>query len=340
MVDSPLHPGDRVALLSPAWAAPAYFPALHEQAVERIERLLGVTVVEFPTTRKMGASPAERAADVNAAFADRSIRAILTTVGGDDEIRLIPHLNPALPLQDPKPFIGYSDNTNILGWLWSLGIAGYYGGASMVHFTGPSVDSEQVETLRGALFGGGTRELTAPASSQDFGLDWSDPAALTEEPPRGASMPLQFFGSGRVSGPTWGGCLEVLDQMALAGRLPDAELLEGAILIFETSEILPPPEYVGRWLRAMGERGYFEAAAGLLFARPVVDDRDQPAPATVLRRRIEAYIDYLVANVAPYRSDLPTCIGVPFGHTRPQYVIPYSGHVTIDCDAERVFAHY
>lgn len=102
---STVRPGDKVALLSPAWAAPAYFPEIHEQAKQRILTELGLIPVDFPTTVTMGASLAERAADVNAAFADPDIRAIFTTIGGDDQIRLTSLLDPQLVNHDPKPFL-------------------------------------------------------------------------------------------------------------------------------------------------------------------------------------------------------------------------------------------
>ena len=92
----PAGPGDKVALLSPAWAAPAYFPEVHRQAVSRMEELLNVEVVEYPTTAAMNASPADRARDFNAALADPQIRAIFTTVGGDDQIRITRFLDPVL----------------------------------------------------------------------------------------------------------------------------------------------------------------------------------------------------------------------------------------------------
>ena len=126
-------PGDRVAVLSPAFAAPAVAPEIHEQALRRLEQLTGLIPVEYPTTRQLDASPEARAADVNAAFADPGIRAILATIGGDDQILVVPHLDAALAQADPKPFLGYSDNTNILNWLWGLGIRGYYGGSTAVH---------------------------------------------------------------------------------------------------------------------------------------------------------------------------------------------------------------
>jgi LD-carboxypeptidase N-terminal domain len=68
-----------------------------------------------------------------AAFADPSIRAVLATIGGDDEITLLPHLDPGVVVACPKPFAGYSDNTNLLNWLWNLGVPSYHGGSTMVH---------------------------------------------------------------------------------------------------------------------------------------------------------------------------------------------------------------
>lgn len=337
-----IEPGDRVALLSPAWAAPAYFPDIHAQAVARVERLLDVVVVEYPTTRKMGATPEERAADVNAAFADPDIRAILTTVGGNDEIRVIRHLDPALAQADPKPFFGYSDNTNILNWLWSHGVGGYYGGATQVHFgPGTLVDAEHLITLRAALFGRGDTVLPTTTDSQDHGYDWSSPEALTEDSPRGPARRIEFIGSDdAVRGHTWGGCLEVIDELGLAGRLPEVDDLEGAILIFENSERVTPADIVGDWIRALGERGYLEAAAGLMFARPVVDDRDAPTAPDVLEARHDAYVEYLLTQVGRYRKDLLVCLNVPFGHTRPQLIVPYGGEVTLDPAAEQVTAHF
>lgn len=338
----PISAGDKIAVLSPAWAAPAYFPAVHEQAMARVEELLGVEVVEYPTTRQMGASPQERARDVNAAFEDPDIRAIFTTVGGDDQIQVIRHLDPALPQADPKPFFGYSDNTNILNWLWNNGVSAFHGGSTMVHFgPGPGVDTEHLQTIKAALFGGGDVVLPATISSQDYGFDWSEERALSEPSASGPALPVEFLGTDDVvRGRTWGGCFEVVDQLAMAGRLPSAADLEGAILLFETSELVPPPDFVGRWIRALGERGYLEAAAGLAFARPVVDDRERPAPSHVLEARHDAYTEYLLSNVARYRDDLLVCLGLPFGHTKPQLVIPYGGEITLDPREQQVIAHY
>jgi muramoyltetrapeptide carboxypeptidase LdcA involved in peptidoglycan recycling len=89
-----LHPakprrGEKVAVLSPSFAVPAVAPEVHEQALRRFADVTGLIPVEYPTTRTLGASPRERAADVNAALADPEIRAIVSTIGGSDQIRVV-----------------------------------------------------------------------------------------------------------------------------------------------------------------------------------------------------------------------------------------------------------
>jgi muramoyltetrapeptide carboxypeptidase LdcA involved in peptidoglycan recycling len=65
-----LAAGDRVAVVSPSFAAPGVFPAVHDQAMRRLREDIGLEPVEYPTTRRPGAPPQDRAADLMAAFAD------------------------------------------------------------------------------------------------------------------------------------------------------------------------------------------------------------------------------------------------------------------------------
>ena len=99
---------------------------MHEQALQRLTEATGLVPVEYPTTRQLGASPEARAADVTAAFADPSIRAVLTTIGGDDQVTVTPHIDAEVVASNPKPFLGYSDNTNLHNLLWGLGVPSYY----------------------------------------------------------------------------------------------------------------------------------------------------------------------------------------------------------------------
>ena len=336
------RPGDRVAVLSPAFAAPAVSAAIHEQALRRLTEATGLVPVEYPTTRLMGASPEARAADVNAAFADPSIRGILATIGGSDQILVTPHLDPALAQADPKPFLGYSDNTNILNWLWRHGIAGFYGGSTQVHLgAGPAVDEIHARSLRAALLDGGAVEITEPGESEDFGRRWEHPAALDEYGDREPAAEWAWAGPAeRVTAPTWGGCVEVLAQLALADRFPLAEHLDGTILLLETSERLTPPAVIAEQLRAYGERGLLARVAGAVVARPVVSSHEvlpSEQDRAILRA---AQRDAVLAAFARYNPDAVVCVGVPFGHTRPQWILPYGGTLTLDSRARRITADF
>ena len=164
------RPGDRIAVLSPSFAAAGAFPEVHEQAMRRLTEVTALIPVEYPTTREVAATAAARAADINAAFADPQIRGILAVAGGDDQITVIPHLDADAAAQDPKPFLGTSDNTNLHHWLWANGISSFYGGSSQVHLgPGPRVDDIHSRSLRAALLTGERLEITDRASPRTSG---------------------------------------------------------------------------------------------------------------------------------------------------------------------------
>jgi muramoyltetrapeptide carboxypeptidase LdcA involved in peptidoglycan recycling len=337
------RPGDRIAVLSPSFAAPGAFPRVHEQAMRRLADLTGLVPVEYPTTRTVGATAQARAADLNAAFADPAVRAILATIGGDDQITVIPHLDADLARADPKPFLGTSDNTNLHHWLWNLGVASFYGGSSQVHLgPGPVVDDVHARSLRAALLTGERLEVTDPGESEDTGIDWADPRALQSFGEREPTEPWTWHGPARsVTGPTWGGCLEVVEWILTAGRFPsDPGVLDGGVLLIETSQELPPARAVGRIVRSLGERGILGAVDAVLVARPPVSDLTR-RPAADARARLRAeQSDTVVEVVSRYNPQAVVCVGVPFGHTRPQWILPHGGPVTVDAVARRIVADY
>lgn len=335
----PLQPADRVAVLSPSWAAAAHFPAIHERALRRLRDEIGVEPVEFPTTRR-DATAAQRAADLNAAFADPSIRAILATIGGDDQIALLKHLDPDVIRANPKRFLGYSDNTNLLNYLWFHGIGGVHGGSTQVHL-GPVPDGLHLESLRSALFGGDV-PLTPPARTRDVGYRWDDPRALTDRAPDLPAEPWTWSGPRRrVTGPTWGGCLEIVEWTLAANRwMRPVEAYDGTVLLLEAHEELPTPDQNYRQLRNLGERGVLSAASALLWGRPPVSDHDhQVGEQEAATRRAEQRQAVLRA-VAEYNPDLVVALDVDFGHTSPQLLLPYGGSVTVDGETQTITAHF
>src|ERR1700678_1482025 len=169
------RPGDRVAVLSPSWAAPGKFPDAHAIGLSVIADQLGLVPVGFPSTCQLDASPKARADDIMAAFSDPTITAVMASIGGDDEITVLPHLDPETLLANPTRFFGYSDTTNLLNFLWNLGIVGYHGGSTMVHLArAGGVHPVTLKSLKSALFTNETVEIEPVEEFTDLAPDWSD----------------------------------------------------------------------------------------------------------------------------------------------------------------------
>ena len=109
---------------------------------------------------------------------------------------------------------------------------------------------------------------------------------------------------------------------------------------FETSEELLPARHVGWIVRALGERGILAAVDAVLVARPSVSDFTRRPPARERARLRAEQRDVVTGSISRYNPDAVVCVGVPFGHTRPQWILPHGGTITVDGTARRVTADY
>ncbi|MEV6488081.1 S66 peptidase family protein [Actinoplanes sp. NPDC051633] len=337
------RPGDRVAVISPSWAGPGVYPEVHELAMRRLRDEIGMEPVEFPTTRRVDAPPQDRAADLMAAWADPSIRAVFATIGGDDQITVLPHLDPAVFRAHPKPFFGYSDNTNLLNWLWTHGLAAYHGGSTMVHLArGAGLHPVSAGSLRAALFDAGEREITPVDSFSEEDNAWGTPAALTTSPPAIPSPGWVWHRADRVvSGPTWGGNLEILSWNLAANRwIRPVEDYAGCVLMLETSEEMPSAHEVFRMLRNAGERGLLQQFPAVLMATGKATFFASPRPPEQRQKYRDDQRDAVLRALEAYHPSAMVVFGVDFGHTDPQWILPYGGRVTVDGPGRRVIAHY
>lgn len=338
------RPGDRVAIVSPSAGLPEIFPRPFELGLRRLRDDFGLVPVEYPTTRRMGSSPKDRASDLHAAFADPDIRAVITSIGGDDEITVLPHLDAGLLRASPKPFFGFSDNTNLLAYLYDLGIVGYHGGAIMTAFGRSGAMHPVTErSLRAALFTSGEYALRPVMAYGDVDQPaWDEPGFGAQEP---ASQPCEGWiwrNADRVAeGESWGGNLEILSWLLMADRVSGpAERYAGGILLLETSEELPGPAEVYRILRSMGERGLLRQFPAALIGR---------AKGWALNRRTTqeertAYVSRqrkaVLRAFGEYSPKAMLVFDVDFGHTDPQLVIPYGGRVRVDGPAREITVTY
>ncbi|MBQ9902189.1 MAG: LD-carboxypeptidase [Clostridia bacterium] len=110
-IPSPLQPGDKVALIAPC------SPVLPERLAFAAEFIAGLGYLPeiFPSCRSrlgfLAGADELRARDINRAFADPEIRAVVVVRGGYGGARLADWLDYDMIKANPKIFTGFSDAT-------------------------------------------------------------------------------------------------------------------------------------------------------------------------------------------------------------------------------------
>lgn len=330
-----LAPGDTVATISLSWGGPGTFPARYAAGKRQLQETFGLQVVETRHALKdadwLACNPQARADDLMEAFADPTINGIISTIGGEDSIRLLPYLDLQIIQANPKIFLGFSDTTVTHLACFKAGLVSFYGPSIMAGFAeNGGLFPYTVASLRKTLFSAEPigELLPNPNGWTAEFLDWADPSLQTQRRAVHPSTGWRFLqGQGRVQGQLIGGCLEVLDWLRGTPLWPNRTAWQGAILFLETSEEAPTPGFVARVLRAFGALGILDQISALWFGRPGGD---------VPEEQFVAYDRAILQVVAEEHglADLPIVTGMDFGHTDPVFVIPYGVHAQVDCERQ------
>ncbi len=125
-----LKKGDKIAVISPAGAVDA---TQMEKGIEMIksrgfEPVLGEHLyTRFSNGYNYAGTEKERIKDINWALNDKEIRAVWASRGGYGCQHLIQHLKLKNFTENPKWYIGYSDNTVIQSYLLKKGFVSIHG---------------------------------------------------------------------------------------------------------------------------------------------------------------------------------------------------------------------
>jgi muramoyltetrapeptide carboxypeptidase LdcA involved in peptidoglycan recycling len=266
------------------------------------------------------------------AFEDPAVSGIFSTIGGDDSIRLLPYLDPAVFRSSPKVFLGYSDTTVTHLALFKAGLVSFYGPAIMANFAeNRGMFPYMVSSVRRTLFSSapvGTVEPNRGGWTAEE-LDWAVPENQQRARRLNPHEGWRFLqGSGVARGRLLGGCLEVLEFLRGTELWPEDDSWRGAILFLETSEEAPSPLVLSRALRVYAAMGVLENLSGILLAKPGGD---------IPVERFGEYEEALLQVVAGEQQlvDLPVITRMDFGHTDPMFVLPYGVEAEIDCEKQR-----
>ncbi|MFA1819302.1 S66 peptidase family protein [Virgibacillus oceani] len=324
-----LQPGDKIATVSPSSGA-AGEPELrwrYEQGVKRLEEVFELEVVAMPNSLKgvdyLYRHPEARAQDLMDAFKDESIKGIFATIGGDDSIRLLPHIDFDVIRQNPKVFMGYSDITISHLFCHKAGLSSFYGPAIMTDFAeNVEMIPYTVDMVKRTLFSNEAIGEIKPAEAwtSEF-LEWAEGnknKQRTMQMNKGYEI-LQ--GKGVVEGRLIGGCIEVLEFAKSTVLWPEEKYWENSILFFETSEEKPAPGMLKYWLRNYAAQGILHKANGMVFGKSQDEEY------------YEEYKEEILTVMKEYGlEDLPILYNANFGHTEPKFILPYGANAEIDCE--------
>lgn len=330
-----LREGDTVAIVSPSWGGPSVFPHIYEAGLAVLREVLGLRVREMPHARATPAflarHPEARAEDLCRAFADDGIAAIITSIGGDDSVRVLPHVDFDLAVRAPKILMGFSDATTLLVTLCQRGLVTFHGPSVMAGFAQlRSLPDDFTRHLREMLFDPRPTCVLRPYPRYSDGYpDWADPETTGQvSSPRANAGYSVLQGRGVAEGELFGGCVEVLEFLKGTRWWPEPEFWRRKLLFLETSEEKPAPSAVRRMLRNYGMQGVFERISGLLVGR--ARDYDDAEKAAL----DEAIVEVVAGEFG--REDLPIVANVDFGHTDPQFVMPLGVRAAIDCEGQTI----
>lgn len=317
-----LHKGDLIGIISPSWGGPSVFPHIYENGLKNL-KALGFEIKEFPTARGDAKyqyqNPRVRAEDVSAAFADKDVKGIITSIGGDDSVRILPFLNKEIIASNPKFFMGYSDTTILTTFIRSLGIVSFNGPSIMAGFSQMESEGENFKKhLEDFMFGDfNENEYEYKPYEYYFNNypDWKDKANTGK-----VSDPIKttgwrwLQGKGLIEGELFGGNIEVLEFIKGTDYWFDKDFWNGKILFFETSEDKPTVSQIKFMLRNYGTQGIYDKVKAVLFGR-----------ARDYSEEEKKELDITLTNIIGFefgQPELPIISNMDFGHTDPQIILP------------------
>lgn len=244
----------------------------------------------------------DRAADVNAMFADPQVRAIFAVRGGWGCARILPLLDFAMIRRSPKLLVGFSDITAL-----HLAIAAK---AGFVTIHGPVAASGwsrfSWDAFRAVAFDGATPTLSTPLGQED---------RLAQRTGR-----IRTFRPGVARGRLLGGNLSVLTALIGTPYVPD---FTGAILFLE--DISEQPYSIDRMLTQLALAGVLGKVAGVAFGQCTDCG---PSGASYGGFTLS---EVLQQHLAPL--GVPAFQGGQFGHVANQYSLPMGVMAEMDAGA-------
>ncbi|UBU18694.1 S66 peptidase family protein [Nonomuraea gerenzanensis] len=310
--------GDVVRVVAPAGSRAMVTEHDHTAVIEARFAELGLTLTYGRHVDERDAfdssAVASRVADLHDAFADPSVAAILTVIGGYNSNELLPYLDWELIRANPKIFCGYSDISALQNAILArTGLVTYSG----PHWSTFGMRDHFEQTLgwfTDIMFG------TEPVALAPSGT-WSDDLWFIDQDKR-ELLPNEGWWRlrrGTAEGRLVGGNLATLSLLQGTPYMPS---LDGAILFLEDDFESHPATFARNLTSLLQQPG----ATGV---RGLAVGRFQPAT-----RMTRPLLEQIVAT-QPTLEGVPVLANLDFGHTHPLATIPIGGRAGLTVTGER-----
>lgn len=190
----------------------------------------------FEDTLGYGTSPEKRAADINWAFKDDEVKAIMCVKGGEDSNTTLDYIDYEMIKKHPKIICGFSDNTSIL---------------NAIH------EKTGLVTYHGPTFKSLTSWETGYAYKQFIKTFVENTESLIMGEPEDEYTTIQ---AGQATGELVGGNLSLFTKL-VCGKY--AVNLQDKILFLEELGFEAAPEMVNSNIYYLKQNGVFDRIAGL-----------------------------------------------------------------------------
>ncbi|MBN3038579.1 MAG: LD-carboxypeptidase [Candidatus Omnitrophica bacterium] len=290
-----LKKGDTIGIVAPAWS---FDIGNFKRGIDKL-RKLGFKVKFdrsiFSKYWSMAGYDKERAQQINRMFADKEVKAIFCAKAGYGSIRTIPYLNKKIIKRNPKIFIGYSDITILLSYLYKT--------VNMVVFHGPVVSDEIHDNMNSITLDYLLQAITQPIALGE--LHFSS---------------LRSLRPGKATGVLVGGNMSLF--ISALGTAYDIDTDNKILFLEDIGEDL---EVIDNYLMHLKLSGKFRKLKGIVFGR-MIDCLDYSGKRYTIRD---------ILNDILHDAHFPIIYGFPSGHRGQGEIdvtLPFGVPVTIDAD--------
>lgn len=316
MIPNKLRAGDEVRIIAPSRSMAILGEDCKKLATERLESLglkvtFGKYVDEFDPDY-MAADVKKRAEDLNEAFKDKNVKAILTVIGGFNSNQILKYIDFEAIKENPKIFCGFSDITILSNAI--------YAKTGLVTYSGPHYSSfgmlkgfeeYEMEYFKKMFFEEEEFEITSSK-------EWSDDLWFLDQENREfiENEGMFVINEGEAQGEIVGGNLCTLNLLQGTKYMPN---IENKVLFLEDDNMAGKIFLMefDRNLESLVQMPEFKTVKGIVLGRAQKGCEMTKEKWTKLIKN------------KPELEKIPVIAGADFGHTTPIFTFPVGGNARL-----------